>query len=307
MIMHTTSGRWRLGLALSLNTAILWGILPIALKVLLESLDAYTITWFRYLVAALMLSAFVLRKKRRWEKLTMKNSVMFLLIAASVALSLNYITYLIGLNYLSPGTATVVIQLAPVFLLIGSLTIFKERFSALQWGGFGLLLCGMLLFFNDRLQELVSQFSSYTAGVMLIVVSAVFWAIYALSQKQLLRTFPSDAIMLCVYSAGALIFFPLAEPSSLTQLNTGHFVLLLFCAVNTLLAYGSFAEALNHWEASRISMVLATIPLITLAGVKISSLVFPYHVTPENLNVLSITGAFLVVAGSVLCTINIEN
>ena len=29
--MHLVSGRWRLGLALSLCTALLWGVLPIAL------------------------------------------------------------------------------------------------------------------------------------------------------------------------------------------------------------------------------------------------------------------------------------
>ena len=41
------SNHWRLGFTLSLTTAALWGLLPIALKVVLESMDAYTIVWWR--------------------------------------------------------------------------------------------------------------------------------------------------------------------------------------------------------------------------------------------------------------------
>ncbi len=39
---------WKLGFGLSLITAVLWGILPIALKVALTELDAWTITWYRF-------------------------------------------------------------------------------------------------------------------------------------------------------------------------------------------------------------------------------------------------------------------
>ena len=40
--------------------------------------------------------------------------------------------------------------------------------------------------------------------------------------------------------------------------------LLAYCALNTLVAYGAFAEALAHWEASRVSTILATTPLLSL-------------------------------------------
>ncbi|MEY3256869.1 MAG: hypothetical protein RLZZ29_2004, partial [Cyanobacteriota bacterium] len=36
---HQTSGHWRLGLTLSLLTAFLWGVLPVALKMTLQVLD----------------------------------------------------------------------------------------------------------------------------------------------------------------------------------------------------------------------------------------------------------------------------
>ena len=41
--LHTSTGHWQLGLCLSLIAAFLWGILPIALKNLLDKMDAYTV------------------------------------------------------------------------------------------------------------------------------------------------------------------------------------------------------------------------------------------------------------------------
>ncbi|MHC5832608.1 MAG: EamA family transporter, partial [Nostoc sp.] len=59
MSLHQSSGHWRLGLALSLLTVLLWGILPIALTVTLEALDVYTVIWFRFLVSFLLLAIYL--------------------------------------------------------------------------------------------------------------------------------------------------------------------------------------------------------------------------------------------------------
>ncbi len=83
----------------------------------------------------------------------------------------------------------------------------------------------------------------------------------------------------------------------------GPLLLLLFCAVNTSVAYGCFAEALDHWEASRISMVLATIPLIRVVTMKRCSALFPGYVDPEHLSLLSVIGGAAVVVGPVLCAL----
>ena len=52
MTMHRASGRWKLGLALAMVTALCWATLPLALKITLEVVDPITLTWFRFLTAA---------------------------------------------------------------------------------------------------------------------------------------------------------------------------------------------------------------------------------------------------------------
>ena len=303
MDIHVTTGRWRLGLALSSITVFLWGVLPIALKGLLDSMDAFTITWYRFLVAAFVLAVFIIRKNGFPSTRKMKGSRLYLLIVASISLCGNYVLNVLGLRYLSPSTVMVVIQLAPIFMLMGGLVFFRERFSLRQWAGFVFVLIGLVIFFNERFDEFLNPTGDYTVGVSLIIACAISWALYALSQKQLLKTFPSGTIMLWIYISAIVLLFPFAQPSHLFQLGIGPFLLLLFCVFNTLVAYGCFAEALDHWEASRISMVMATMPLITVAAMKLCSVLFPGYIDPERLNLWSVFGAFIIVVGSVLCAL----
>ena len=68
------------------------------------------------------------------------------------------------------------------------------------------------------------------------------------------------------------------------------------------MAYGAFAEALDHWEASRVSAVLAITPMLTLAWMAVLD-PLSAHIIPEPLNALSLAGAALVVAGSMLMSL----
>ena len=121
--MHRTTGRWKLGFLLALCTALLWGMLPIALKLLLGAMDVYSITWYRFLAAALILGAFVVRRVGLPGPRQLGGAGLWLLLIASLGLTGNYLFYLLGLDYLSPGAAQVVIQLAPMLLLLGGLVI----------------------------------------------------------------------------------------------------------------------------------------------------------------------------------------
>ncbi len=299
--LHISTGRWQLGFCLSFIAAFLWGILPIVLKTLLDKMDVYTISCSRFLIAGVLLSILATSRKRLPAINKLRGPVLWLFAVAIVMLCGNYVLYAAGLLHLSPSATTIVIQLGPMFMLLGSLIIFKENFSPRQWLGFLILIFGLALFFNDRLTMLLSSLSSDTVGVLIIVLAGLFWAIYTMAQKQLLRTFTSETIMLIVFCACGLLLLPVANLTQLTQLKIGQLLLLVFCGFNTLAAYGCLAEALNHWELSRISMVLAVTPLITIVSTKCCAVMFPNFVSAEQLNVRSILGALLVVVGSVLC------
>lgn len=93
---------------------------------------------------------------------------------------------------------------------------------------------------------------------------------------------------------------PWVSPLEALQLSPLQGWLLLACCLNTLVAYGAFAEALAHWEASRVSATLAITPLVTFASVAVAASLWPDHVHPEQINGLAYGGAVLVVLGSAL-------
>ncbi len=307
MSLHQSSGRWRLGLALSLLTVFLWGILPIALKVTLQVLDVYTVIWFRFLGSFILLAVY-LGIRGQLPKLEQLRSVSGKLLAiATLFLAANYFLFMQGLALTSPANAEVLIQSAVLLLGLGGIVIFKERYTLYQWLGVGVLTCGYLVFFHDQLTNLITAHNTYLFGSGLIVLGGAAWAIYALAQKQLLQTLSSANIMLIIYGGCALLFTPLAKVEAIFTLDSLHLGMLVFCAFNTLIAYGAFAESLEHWEASRVSAVLALAPIFTLVSVELVSVFIPYLIPPENITFIGILGALLVVGGSVAIALGKSN
>ncbi len=307
MSLHQSSGRWRLGLALSLLTVFLWGILPIALKVTLQVLDVYTVIWFRFLGSFVLLAVY-LGIRGQLPKLEQLRSVSGKLLAiATLFLAANYFLFMQGLALTSPANAEVLIQLAVLLLGLGGIVIFKERYTLYQWLGVGVLTCGYLVFFHDQLTNLITAHNTYLFGSGLIVLGGAAWAIYALAQKQLLQSLSSANIMLIIYGGCALLFTPLAKVETIFTLNSLHLGMLAFCAFNTLIAYGAFAESLEHWEASRVSAVLALAPTFTLISVELVSVFIPSLIPPENITFIGILGALLVVGGSVAIALGKSN
>ncbi|WP_409264881.1 DMT family transporter [Pseudomonas sp. KCJK9000] len=298
--MHTTSGRWGYGLFLALLTALLWGILPIKLKQVLQVVDPLTVTWYRLLVSGGLLFAWLAAQRRLPSARKLGRKGKGLVALAVLGLMGNYVLYLIGLKLLSPGTAQLVVQMGPVLLLVTSVFVFKERFTLGQGIGLVVLLCGFGLFFNQRLEELLTSLGTYTTGVLTVLLATSIWVFYALSQKQLLTVWHSQQVMMVIYLSCAVLLTPWVHPLQVLQLTGVQGWLLLACCLNTLVAYGAFAEALAHWEASRVSATLALTPLVTFVAVALAALAWPEYVQAEDINALGYVGAVTVVAGSSL-------
>ncbi len=304
--LHRASGRTRLGFALAATTMLLWGTLPIALEVVLASLDAATIVWIRMTFAGLVIGAGLAWRGRLAALGRLGARSWGLLGIATLFLALNYFAYLIGLDLTNAASAQVLLQLAPLLLALGGIVVFRERFNGLQWCGFATLVGGLVVFFLDQVQALAADVVAgdrYLGGAGVLGIAAVTWAIYGLAQKQLLRRLSSQQIMVVIYAGCALGFLPFARPGDALGLGPAELAALAYCSLNTVIAYGAFSEALAHWEASRVSSVLALTPLATLGFVALGSRLVPALVEPEPISWTSLLGALVVVGGSLLVSL----
>lgn len=290
------------GFLLALTTAICWGSLPLALQRVLTVLDSYTIVWLRFLVAMLGL-AIILKATGKLPniKIAFNQRFRWITLFGSIGLAVNFILFNTSLEYINPSVSQVLGQISPFFMMLSGVLIFKERLSWNQKIGAVLLFIGLLTFFNERLIELFTSLTEYTKGVLLCVSAAIIWVSYAIAQKLLLRRFNSQQILLMFYIGATLIFTPFSHPLSLSGLNWITGLCLVYCCLNTLVAYGAYAEALNRWEVSKVSSIITLTPLFTILFVEIFHRAFPDTITPSDLNFWSYVGAFIVVLGA-LCS-----
>lgn len=306
-MLHRASGRWKLGLALALVTAACWATLPVALKMSLEVLDPMTLTWFRFSFAAVVMLLWLGLRRQLVVYRSLRARDWRWLSAATLLLIGNYVGYLLGVHYTSPGNAQLLIQLAPLLMALGGIWIFRERYVAGQWLGLAVIVCGLALFFADQLRGAIGAGTTYVLGSVIVGLASLSWAAYALIQKQLLLKLDSSHILAAIYVFSALLLWPFAHPSRLFALDALHWSLLGYCAVNTLVAYGAFAEALAHWQASRVSAVLATTPLLCLLAVGLTHGMWPEAIAAERVTMFGIFGASLVVIGSALSSLLGQN
>jgi len=300
MLRHTTSGRWGLGLFFTLFTVLIWGFLPLILKIMLISLDPFTMSWYRFVIAT-GITAIAVWQRGNFKligKVAGWYGLIFLV--ASIGFASAYVMYPFGLGYISPSAAQVVNQISLLFILCGGLLFFHERLSVLQVAGLTILLIGILLFFNENLEELWAGGSTMIPGILWVIAAAVGLSLYTLTQKQLLQILPTDVILFLIYLAGTLLTLPFIRFESLFLQSTPQFILLNISAVISLIAFITLVEGMKHLEVNRVTMLLAIVPLTTVAAMAVSGPLMPGLLKAEQLNGTSILGAILVVVGSML-------
>lgn len=302
------SGRWRLGLLLTLNTCFWWSILPITLTGAMHKMDPLTVTFYRYFFAVIVLWPVLLFKPSAMVGMQAirRPAVLKNVVLASLLLAMNYGLYILAVQRMSPAGAQLLIQLAPMLFLLSGVFLFNEVFARVQWLGVGAFVVGMLLFFHLRLSDIYSGAlvnRDYGIGMLFMCCAACCWAGYAIAQKNVSSSLGALELMVCLNTIGVLLFLPFAKPLLVLELTAFEFLLLVLCGLNTLLAYGSFSEALNHWEASRISATFTIVPLLTIGFVALLQKFPLIIVEQEPMDALSVGGALLVVTGAALASL----
>ncbi len=288
------------GFLLAFLTAFLWGVLPVFLVLCLQVMDSKTITLYRFMFAAVAVGLILYKQNKLPAVLTFRHRTVMLTIGATAMLVINYVANVIGLKYLSPSSVQVLMQVAPFALMLGGILLYKESFNLIQLTGSVLLVSGLLLFFNQRFPQILASETEDTIGIVIVIAAALTWAIYALCQKKLMRSMGAMQLTLLIYIIGTFILFPFSDLGLLTNLNGLQAGALLFCCMNTVVAYGAFTESLRIWYASRVSAILALTPLFTYLSMLLAEYLAPNIFIQPDLDWLAYIGGMMVISGSIL-------
>jgi len=276
-------------------TAIFWGFLAVGLKIAVAKIDPFTIVWFRFALAFLVLFLIFLYKKK--EELSILVKPPLLLVVAAVFLGINYYGFMAGIQKTSPNSAQVVMQVGPVILAMIGVLAFKEKIKGRQAIGFAITMIGLGLFYREQISMMTSK-DLFNEGMMWIFIGAISWVVYAALQRGLVRRYRPQQLNLMLYGLPAFAYLFLAEPASLNGMSIQFWLLMIFLAMNTLLSYGALAEALKLSDANTVSVILICNPIITIITMWILGVFDVPWIEKDYMSAQSLMSAVLVLCGA---------
>ena len=198
--------------ALALLLAILiWASNSIMVKVVLREITPLTLTWLRFLLAALFYVPFVAATWRSAPRYSPREWV--LLVGAGVALVPVFsLTLYWALTYTSVVNTALVRMTEPAWVLLLGATVLGERATRRQLAGLALALAGTAALVLLGGQPSVSG-DHHILGIAFMVANSLAWVGYILCIKNLLLRHRVTPVTIHAALAGSAVLFLVTGPT----------------------------------------------------------------------------------------------
>jgi len=242
--------------------AVLVGVFAIsfsALFVRLSTAPSLMIATYRLLFTFLLLVPFnVLRHYQDLRALPGRERG--LAAASGVCLALHFVTWFTSLNYTSVASSVVLVTTQPVFVVLGSWLLFREKISRPALFGMALALTGSFIIGASDFQLDMRAFW----GDLLALAAAVLVSGYLLIGRRMRSSVSLPAYTFFTYGSSALLLVvtSLVSRTPFYPYPTNDWLLFLALAlVCTLLGHTVFNWVLRYVQASVVSVSVLGEPL----------------------------------------------
>ena len=266
--------------------ALIWAGSFIAVKTGVEEISPIWLAFLRFAIASPFMFLIVLIKKKPL-KIPLRE-LPTLLALALTGVTLMYILQYVGIKNTTAVNAAILINTNVIFITILSALTLKEKFSRKKY-------VGVMLSFTGAFLVIINNFSfSLTLslkGDLLVVFSAICWAIYSLIGKKIFERYDPITVNTYVFILGTLLFIPFVNMNSINASISLQgwimvFYLVLPCSV---FAYLAWCYALTVMDATKVGVYLNLIPLFAMS--------LSYLILKEDITLLLLIGAALIIYG----------
>ncbi len=282
-----------LHLKLLLVTAF-WGVTPTVGRVLAHYHAPFVVVAGRFVIAAIFLlwftalaRQFVRIPRRLWWRL---------LVLGVSGIYLHNGLMFKGLEYTSATTASIILALVAIQVVILDFLFYRRRPDGFAMLGVGLAFCGTAFVITDGQLFEMAEFA-VGRGEVLIFLSGLAWAVYSVIGREVLEEYPPLVISTYATLVGLIFLLPaLAHQPELTiavysdPLAVGCLVVLGF--LGTALGFLWYYEAVSEMGTVETSVYINLVPVF---GV-LSAAVF----LDEQVNSAALVGGGMVLAGVML-------
>ena len=216
-----------------------------------------------------------------------------LLCASAAAMGVNWILLFEAYNYTSVATATLCYYLAPMFVILASPLVLKEKLTAKKLICVAVALLGMV-FVSGVLQTGISGAGELT-GILLGVGAAAFYASVILMNKRLgaVPAYDRTIVQLGVAGAVLLPYVLLTEDVASMQFTPLVIAMMaVVCIVHTGIAYMLYFGSLMRIKAQTAAILSYIDPVVAIL---LSALLLK-----ESMGLQGAVGAALVLGAAIV-------
>ncbi len=262
------------------SVAFIWAGSFIAIKVAVEEVNPIMLAFLRFAIASpIMLAILFLLKKDAGIK---RKDMPKILIASLTGVTLLYALQFYGVKYSSAAHGGVLVNANVLFIVILSVAFLNERLNFEKIAGISIGFTGVFLIVSPSFSF------SFNVGDILILLSALSWAVYSIVGKKLLREYDAITITTYAFIMGTMFFIPFLHFSIKISLKSWACILYLsiLCSV---FGYIVWYKALEKMDASKVAIYLNLIPLF--------SIILAFFILNEKITSSIIIGAILIMIG----------
>ncbi len=246
---------------------LIWGASFIATKIALREIAPVTVVWLRFAMGSLILGAAVVAR-RQLRLPGLKDLGLFSLLGF-LGITLHQWLQSTGLVTAQASTTAWIVSTTPVFMALLGWSILKERLGWQRVFGIALAALGVLLVVSNGDLGSIASGSFGAPGDILILISAVNWAVFSVISRKALQNHPAALMMFYVMSAGwlftSVLFVSGAGFADVGHLTYGGWLgvafLGIFCSG---FAYIFWYDALQKIPASQLGVFLYIEPLVAV-------------------------------------------
>ena len=261
-------------------------------------LPSSVISTVRGIVGAAFLYIFTLITKKRISQASIKRNIILLCISG-MFIGINWILLFEAYRYTTVATATLCYYLAPVFVILVSPLVLKERITAKKLICAFAALLGMV--FVSGVLDVGFNFSELT-GVILGLCAAVLYAAAVIMNKKMrdIASFDMTVVQLAIAGTVLLPYTLITEDMNVfAGLPAVSYILLAVLAiVHTGFAYALYFGSIRNVSAQTAAIFSYFDPVVAIL---LSALVLKEPMTP-----LSIVGAVLILGSTLISEINLK-
>ena len=292
---------------------VIWGATFVATKIAIQEASPVTIVWIRFLMGTIILGItaairgqFYVPSLREWP---------YFMLVGFLGVTFHQFLQATGLITAQATVTAWIVATIPIFSAFLGWIFLKERFNLLRVLGILVATIGVLIVVTNGNLPAILNGGFGTPGDILILISAVNWAVFSILSRPGLQKYPPTLMMFYVMLTGWLFstVWLFGFGPGLSQIPTLHTVtwvnLLILGVFGSGIAYIAWYDALSSLSVTKLSVFIYIEPLITtlIAGIFQFSGLFQKLGIKEDITLAVILGGLITIGGVYMVNMRTNN